>query len=145
MQKCEYVPQIAMTRTHGQTAAVGVRQTSSAGMAPIADCTTSIQKTIVTALSVRVSDLTRITEIAKPTAAASAISWPGSTWSTPGRTMTATPTTPSTTATTRAALSRSPRNETASSAVQIGIVNSIATTCAIGISVSAKNQPNCAA
>ena len=59
--------------------------------------------------------------------------------------MTATPTMPSATATTRAAPRRSPRKVTASSAVQIGIVNSIATTCAIGISVSAKNQPNCAA
>ena len=34
---------------------------------------------------------------------------------------------------------------TASSAVQIGIVNSIATTCAIGIIVSARNHPNWAA
>ena len=109
---------------------------------PITDWTTSIQKMIETTLSVAVSDLTRMIEIAKPTAAASAMSWPGSTCSRPGRTMTATPTRPSATATMRAAPSRSPRKATASSAVQIGIVNSIATTCAIGIIVSARNQPN---
>ena len=45
----------------------------------------------------------------------------------------------------RGPLSRSPRKETASSAVQIGIVNSIATTWAIGIRVKAMNQPNWAA
>ena len=42
----------------------------------------------------------------------------------------------------RAAPSRSPRKATASSAVQIGIVNSMATTCASGIIVRARNQPN---
>jgi len=40
---------------------------------------------------------------------------------------------------------RSPRKATARQAVQIGIVNSIATTCASGIIVSATNQPYCAA
>ena len=39
---------------------------------------------------------------------------------------------------------RSPRRLAARIAVQIGIVNSIATTWPIGISVSAKNQPSCA-
>jgi len=39
---------------------------------------------------------------------------------------------------------RSPRNNAATMAVQIGMVNSIATTWPIGISVSAKNQPSCA-
>jgi hypothetical protein len=40
---------------------------------------------------------------------------------------------------------RSPRKATASTADQIGIVNSMATTCASGISVRATNQPYCAA
>ena len=97
---------------------------------------------IATALSLLVSDLTMITAIAKPTAAARATSWPGSTWSVAGRTIVATPTMPRTMAAIRGPLSRSPRNETASSAVQIGIVNSIATTWAIGIMVRARNQAN---
>ena len=134
-----------MTRTQGSTAGVGGRQTITAGTSPIADCTTSIQKMIATALSLRVSDLTMITEIAKPTAAASATSCPGSRWPVSGRTIVATPIRPRTMATIRAAFSRSPRNDTASSAVQIGIVNSIATTWAIGIMVNARNQPNWAA
>ena len=119
-----------------------MRQTSSAGTRPIADWMTSIQKMIATTLSVVVSDLTRMIEIAKPNAAASAISCPGSTCSMPGRTITATPISPSATAAIRAGPRRSPRNATASSAVQTGIVNSIATTWAIGIMVKARNQPN---
>ena len=59
---------------------------------------------IATALSLRVSDLTMITEIAKPTAAASATSWPGSRWPVSGRTIVATPIRPRTMATIRAAV-----------------------------------------
>jgi hypothetical protein len=39
---------------------------------------------------------------------------------------------------------RSPRKTTAKIAVQIGMVNSIEITCAIGMSVSAISQLNCA-
>ena len=39
---------------------------------------------------------------------------------------------------------RSPRKLAARMAVQIGMVNSSATTWPMGISVSAKNQPSCA-
>jgi len=39
---------------------------------------------------------------------------------------------------------RSPKNVTAKMAVQIGIVNSIEITCAIGIMVSATSQAYCA-
>ncbi len=97
---------------------------------------------ILTTLSVVVSDLTRMIETANPIAAASATSWPGSTCASPGRTITTTPTRPSKTAPIRAGPRRSPRKPTASSAVHTGLVNSIATTCAIGIMVKARNQPN---
>ena len=73
---------------------------------------------------------------------ASAISWPGLTSPVAGRTMTTTPTMPSTIAAALHDVIRSPRKLAARIAVQIGMVNSIATTCAIGISVSAKNQPS---
>ncbi len=58
--------------------------------------------------------------------------------------MTTTPTMPSTIAATFQTVIRSPSRLAARIAVQIGIVNSIATTWPIGISVSAKNQPSCA-
>ena len=69
----------------------------------------NIQKMIDTTLSVRVRDLTRMMEPAKPIAASSATTWPTSTWSSPGRTMITTPTTPRATAATRAAVILSPR------------------------------------
>ena len=59
--------------------------------------------------------------------------------------MTITPTTPSTIAEIFQTVMRSPRKLAARIAVQIGMVNSIATTCPSEISVSAKNQPSCAA
>ena len=101
---------------------------------------------MASALSLRVSDLTRITDTAKPTAAASAmrLARRSGRWLA-GRTISATPNTPSAIASTFHALMRSCRNTAASSADQIGIVNSMATTCASGISVSATNQPYCAA
>ncbi len=59
--------------------------------------------------------------------------------------MMTTPTTPSTIAEIFQTVMRSPRKLAARMAVQIGIVNSIDTTCPIGINVNAKNQPSCAA
>ena len=94
--------------------------------------------------SVRVSDLTIATDTPNPTAAASAINWPGLTSLVAGRTITTTPTIPSTIAAIFQMVMRSPRNVAARIAVQIGIVNSMATTWPIGISVSAKNQPSSA-
>ena len=78
----------------------------------------------------------------KPTAAPSAINCPGLISPIAGRTMTTTPTTPSTIAAIFQGVIRSPRKLAARIAVQIGMVNSIATTWPIGISVSAKNQPS---
>ena len=72
------------------------------------------------------------------------MSWPGSMWPASGRTIMTTPTSPRTIALIFHGFICSPRKSTASTAVQIGIVNSIATTWPSGISVSAKNQPNCA-
>ena len=83
-----------------------------------------------------------LAEMAKPTAAASAINWPGTISLVPGRTMRMTPTTPSTTARFFHRPMRSPRKATARIAVQIGMVNSIEMTWASGISVSARNQAN---
>ena len=145
MQKCEKVPQKAITSTQGQTCSEGQRQTCSAGNRPSTDCTTSIQKMMATVLSVRVSAFTMITETAKPTAASSAINCPGCTAPVWGRTMIITPTSPSATAIVFQRPMRSRSTATASSAVQIGIVNSIATSCASGIIVNATNQPNWAA
>jgi len=51
----------------------------------------SIQNRIVTTLSVRVSDFTMVTEMAKPTAAANAMICPGTISLVPGRTMMTTP------------------------------------------------------
>ena len=99
---------------------------------------------IVTVCSVRVSDFTIAIEMPKPTAAASAINWPGLISPVAGRTIMTTPTMPSTMAVNFQIVMRSPRNIAARIAVQIGMVNSIATTWPIGISVSAKNQPSCA-
>ena len=62
----------------------------------------------------------------------------------PGRTMMATPTRPRTMARIFQPVRRSPRKLAARIAVQIGMVNSIETTCPRGIRVSAKNQPSCA-
>ena len=101
-----------------------------------------IQNRIATTRSVRVSALTMITEVAKPTAAASAMSWPAFTSPPNGRTMIATPTSPITTARFFHRPMRPPRKVTAKIAVQIGMVNSMAMTWAIGISVSAISQPN---
>jgi len=56
-----------------------------------------------------------------------------------------TPTTPSTIAEIFQTVMRSPRKLAARMAVQIGMVNSIDTTWANGMSVSAKNQPSWAA
>jgi hypothetical protein len=81
----------------------------SAGTSPIALCTTSIQKLMATAASVRVSDFTSTTETAKPSAEASAISCPASISPARGRTITATPTSPSSTANHFRPLMRSPR------------------------------------
>ena len=92
----------------------------------------------------RVSDFIMAIEMPKPTAAPSAINWPGLISPVAGRTMMMTPTTPSTIAAIFHTVMRSPRNLAARIAVQIGMVNSIATTWPIGISVSAKNQPSCA-
>ena len=105
----------------------------------------SIQKMMATTLSVRVSDFTITTDMPKQTAPASMIRWPGSTAVTPGRTMTSTPTRPSMIAAILRALMRSPRKSTASSAPQIGVVNSIEISCASGIMVSACSQANCPA
>ena len=58
--------------------------------------------------------------------------------------MTATPTNPNSTANHLRPLMRSPRKRTASAADQMGMVNSMDTTCASGIMVSATNQPYCA-
>ena len=69
--------------------AEGQRHTHSAGSRPSSDCTTSIQKLMATALSVRVSDLTIVTDTAKPTAAASATSCPGLSPELLGRTISA--------------------------------------------------------
>ncbi len=85
------------------------------------------------------------TEMPNPTAAASAISCPGLISPVAGRTMTMTPTRPSTIAEVFQIVMRSPRKLAARIAVQIGMVNSIETTCPSGIRVSAKNQPSCAA
>ncbi len=92
---------------------------------------------IVTVCSVRVSDFTIAMEMPKPTAAASAINCPGLTSPVAGRTIMTTPTMPSTMAANFQTVMRSPRNIAARIAVQIGMVNSIATTWPIGISVSA--------
>ena len=83
---------------------------------------------MVRVLSVRVSDFIMATEIPKPTAAASAINWPGSTVPVAGRTITITPITPSNTAAILPNVIRSPRKLAARMAVQIGMVNSIETT-----------------
>ena len=139
------MPQNAITSTQPQTVADGQRQLARAGTAPISDWNTSIQKMMATALSVRVSDLVSVTDTAKPTAAASAIAWPALSPAAEGRTIRPTPSSPSTMASAFQRFIRSPRKPTARHAVQIGIVNSSATTCASEISVSATNQPNCAA
>ncbi len=89
--------------------------------------------------------MTRITDTAKPTAAASAMPWPALKPVLAGRTIRPTPSTPSVMASTFHRFMRSFRKATASSAAQIGIVNSMATTCVSGISVNAANQPYCAA
>ena len=52
------------------------------------------------------------------------------------------PGTPAGRASTAAPLTAAGTNSVASSSTQIGIVNSIATTCAIGIIVRARNQAN---
>lgn len=83
-----------------------------------------------------------ITEVAKPTAAASAMSWPALIAPEKGRTMMATPTRPSITARFFQRPMRSPRKATARIAVQIGMVNSMEITWAIGMRVSAISQPN---
>jgi hypothetical protein len=129
---------------HGQTWADGVCHTNSPGTKPMTDWIAIIQNMITTTLSVRVSAFTKITEVAKPSAAQSAISWPGLIVPLNGRTMMATPTKPRTTARFFHRPMRSPRKTTAKIAVQIGMVNSIEITCAIGMSVSAISQLNCA-
>ena len=86
---------------------------------------------------VRVSDFTIAIETPKPTAAASAIYWPGLISSVAGRTIITTPTSPSAIAKNFQIVMRSPKNIAARIAVQSGMVNSIATTWPIGISVSA--------
>src|SRR5215472_6490739 len=137
MQKCEKMPQIAMTTAQPQIAGDGQLQTSRVGTSPAIDCTTSIQKIIASVFSVRVSDLTSATEIPKPTAATSAINWPGSTSPVAGRMITTTPINPSTIAVTLLDVMRSLRKMAARIAAQITMVNSIVTTWPIGISVSA--------
>ena len=57
-------------------------------------CTASIQKMIASVCSVRVSDFTIAIEMPKPTAAASAINWPGLISPVAGRTIMTTPTMP---------------------------------------------------
>ena len=138
------MPQNATTSTQPQTPVDGQRHCISAGSRPRIDCTISIQKPITTALSLRVSDFTKVSETAKPSAAPKATTCPRFSPSALGRTIRPTPSRPSTTASTFHAFMRSARKAAASSAVQIGIVNSIATTWPSGINVSAKNQPNCA-
>ena len=85
----------------------------------------SIQKMMRTTLSVRVSDFTMTSEMPKASAAPSTTRWPGSILSSPGRTMMTMPTRPSAIAAIRGRVSLSPRKADASSAVQIGVVNSI--------------------
>ena len=94
--------------------------------------------------TVRVSDLVSVTETAKPTAAASATACPAFSPAASGRTTRPTPSSPSATASTFQRVMRSPRKAAASRMIQIGIVNSIATTCASGIIVSATNHAYCA-
>ena len=86
-----------------------------------------------------------ITDAAKPTDAASAMSWPELISPPNGRTMTATPTKPSNTAMFFHRPMRSPRKVTAMIATQIGMVNSIETTWASEIRLSATSHPHCAA
>lgn len=62
---------------------------------------------------------------------------------TPGRGISSTPATPNASASQRKVFSRSRRNTVASSAVQIGMVNSMANASANGIAAMAKNQPSC--
>ena len=97
----------------------------------------SIQKMIRTTLSVRVSDFTMTTDMPKATAPASMMTCPGSIWSVPGRTITATPTIPSRMAAIFGQFRRSPRKMTARIAVQIGVVNSIEISWASGMRVRA--------
>ena len=107
------------------------------------DWMTSIQNTMRTTPSVRVSAFTMATETEahrrcqRPQL--SGIDVPAS-----GRTITHTPISPSTMAATFHRFIRSPRNSTARTAVQIGMVNSMATTCASVIRFSATNQAYCA-
>ena len=97
----------------------------------------SIQKMMRTTLSVRVSDFTITIEMPKASAASSTTRCPVSIVSSPGRTMMTMPTRPSAIAVTRGRVNFSPRKVTASSAVQIGVVNSMEISSASGISVSA--------
>ena len=90
----------------------------------------------------RVNDFTSAIDTPNPMAAPSAMSWPGLISPVAGRTITITPTRPSTMAAIFHGVMRSERKLAARIAVQIGMVNSIATTWPIGISVSAKNQPS---
>lgn len=76
-------------------------------------------------------------EMLKPIAAPGAISCPGLISPVAGRTIMTTPTMPSAMAAIFQTVMRSDRNVAASTAVQIGMVNSIATTWPIPISVSA--------
>ena len=95
---------------HTHCMPTGVCQWTTAGTAPMKVCSTDIQNISCVAVSVRVSDLTMVTETANPTAATSAIrcptlkAAPGA-----GRTMSTTPATPSAMAAALRASSRSPR------------------------------------
>ena len=63
----------------------------------------------------------------------------------PGRRITSTPISPNTTTPRRLGVSRSPSSQTASSAVQAGMVNSSANTMASGSKVSDNAHTYCAA
>ena len=92
---------------------------------------------ILRALSVRVSDLIRVMEIAKPKADPSENSWPTLSSPAVGRTITTTPIRPSTMAAIFKRVIRSPRKIAAMMAIQIGMVNSIETSWLRGINVNA--------
>ncbi len=95
---------------------------------------------IANVLTVAVSFLVSISEIAKANAANSTSSAAGWKLASPGRTITSTPRKPSTTLPARLVVIRSPSIGTASSATQAGMVNSSANTVANGSSVTASAQ-----
>src|SRR5581483_6532476 len=119
MQKCEKVPQKAMTTAQAQVCGDGQVQVNKVGTSPATDCTTSIQKMMASVFSVRVSDFTSAIEMPKPTAATSAIICPGLISPAAGRTMVTTPINPSTIAATFRVVICSPRNIAARIAAQI--------------------------